>query len=168
MSTIELLIWLPSVNILFKSVPKILMAMFALVPESMWSMRCPSGCPTVAAIPGIRAIVSRTSAINSSRLRSSSLKFASISALFTVCECSSNSPRPVLLAVLSISSIVNNSVSTKLPRRLLSSNEVPGWVTTDKVREPSLNSGKKLRPIEENTKSETINMASVERITRLL
>ncbi len=74
------------------------------------------------------------------------MKFTSTSALFVVCECSSNSPLPVRLAVLVTSEIDNSSVSTKLPKLLLSSNDVPGFVTIDNVNAPSLNSGKKLLP----------------------
>ena len=35
-----------------RSSPKILTAMFARVPESMWSMRWEMGCPTVTFVPG--------------------------------------------------------------------------------------------------------------------
>ncbi len=144
-------------NILFKSVPNTLIAMLARVPEIMWSIRCPSGCPTVAAMPGTPAIFLRTSIINSSLLLSLRVNRASTSALFTVCACSSNSPHPVRREVLTISGMESNSVSTKFPNRLLSSNEVPGLQTTDKVSEPSLNSGRKVRPKVEYKISETRN-----------
>ena len=155
-------------NILFKSVPNTFIAIFARVPEIMWSIRCPRGCPTVAAMPGTPVIFLRTSIINSSLLRSFNVKFTSTSALFTVCECSSSSPRPVRRAELTTSGIDNNSVSTKLPNRLLSSSEVPGLQTTDKVKEPSLNSGKKVRPIVEYKTNETTNSPNEEYTTNFL
>ena len=122
------------------------MAILARVPESIWSMRCPSGCPTVKAIPGIPDSLLRTSAKNSSRGRPLRVKLTSTSALLTVCECSSSSPRPVRRHVLPTSGIDNISFSTRLPSLLDSPREVPGCVTTESVKAPSLNSGKKLRP----------------------
>ena len=65
------------------------------------------------------------------------------------------------MAVLMISGIVNNSVSTRSPRRLLSFSDVPGLVITESVREPSLNSGKKLRPMFRKATMATTNKANV-------
>ena len=44
--------WLASWRSVGRSSPKILTAMFARVPESMWSMRCEIGWPIVTFVPG--------------------------------------------------------------------------------------------------------------------
>ncbi|MDN3510227.1 MAG: transposase [Candidatus Jettenia sp.] len=46
------------------------MAMLALVPESIWSIRCPMGCPMVMSASGTALNFSRTSFMNSSLLTS--------------------------------------------------------------------------------------------------
>ena len=151
----------PMACIRLRSVPKSLMAMLARVPDSMWSMRWPSGWPTVAAMPGMDARVALTSAMNSSLLRPPRLKLTSISALLVACECSSSSPRPVRRDVLLTSGIFSSSRSMALPSSLLTSSDTPGCVTADMVSEPSLNSGRKLRPMRANSTTATTSSAAV-------
>ena len=69
---------------------------------------------------------------------------------------------------LETSGIDNNSVSVISPKRLLSSKEIPGFETTDKVNEPSLNSGRKLRPNDEKIIREITNKPNVEKIISFL
>ena len=83
-----------------RSSPKSLTAMFARVPESMWSIRCEIGPPIWMTMPGdrreVRAERRRGTRPSSARFSS---KRTSISAELTSCACSSSSARPVRRAV---------------------------------------------------------------------
>ena len=154
--------WLPMANILFRSVPKSLMAMLALVPESMASMRCVMGAPTSMLTPGRGASFSRMSCSTSSFERLSNMNGASISETFTPKACSSSSARPVLRPTVLISGISKSSFSTCFPILSDSSSEMPGRVLTLMVNDPSLNGGRKLRPRNENTTTLSTSAAPVE------
>ena len=143
---IAALIWFPTVNIRFKSVPNSLIAIFASVPESIASIRWEIGCPISILAPLIVDNFLRTSFITSSRLRSCNSKGASISETFTPKACSSNSARPVFRATVFISGTCNSNASARRPIWSDSSKEIPGSELTLIVKEPSLNGGKKLRP----------------------
>ena len=106
----------------------------------------PIGCPMVMFAPETLANFARTSSMNSARVRSLSTNGASISAAFTPWACSSSSALPVRRVVVWISGILSSSASTRLPILLLSAKEMPGKLTEEMTSEPSLNSGKKLRP----------------------
>ena len=58
----------PSLRSVARSSPKIFTAMFARVPESMWSMRWEIGWPMVTFVPGTAESLRRRSARNSSLL----------------------------------------------------------------------------------------------------
>ena len=77
-----------------RSSPKILRAICARTPESMWSRRCEIGCPTLTAA-GSMARRERMSVTTSSRLRLDRFRSTSISAECTPSACSSSSARPV-------------------------------------------------------------------------
>ena len=131
--------------------------MLALVPESMWSIRCPMGCPMVMLASETALNFSRTSFMNSSLLLSSKTKGASISAAFTPCACSSNSALPVLREVIEISGTDSRIFSILFPILFDSSSDMPGKLTALIVNVPSLNSGKKLRPKPNMRKIATMN-----------
>ena len=150
--------------ILFRSEPKILMAIFARVPESIWSILWEIGWPMVTLASLICESFSLTSSKNSSRLLSSKRKGTSISDELTPCACSSNSARPVLRVVEITSGILNRASSTLLPILLLSSSDSPGNETAAMVSAPSLNSGKKLLPNWVKAKIATTSIARAEPI----
>ena len=139
--------------------------MVACVPLTMWSMRWPSGCPTLVTTPGIEARRERTSAMKASLLRSDSWKLTSISAPLVACECSSSSPRPVRREVEVTSGMERSSFSNMRPNLLLSSNEMPGLATAAMVREPSLNGGRKSRPTVNKRPMATNRSATVVKMT---
>ena len=151
MSAIAALMLLPVIWSVLRSGPKIFIAIAALVPESIWSMRWPSGCPTVTATPGMALSLALTSSKTSSFGRLPSLKLTSISAPLVAWECSSRSPRPVRREVRTTSGMVSNSLSISSPSWSLTSSELPWPVTAEMVIEPSLKSGRKLLPIKLNT-----------------
>lgn len=168
MSPVISLICLPSENIRFRSSPNSLMAMLALVPESMASMRWLMGCPISMFAPVMPPSFSRTSAINSWRERSFNSKGASSSDTFTPKACSSSSARPVFRATVCISGICNNNSSALRPMRSLSSSETPGSVLRLIVNEPSLKEGRKLCPSVKKHPSAMRNKATVlPSVTRL-
>ena len=130
-----------------RSSPKILTAMLARVPDSMWSMRCEIGWPIVTFVPGQqrhllsqspRAPLRAAGPVISSR--------TSISADSTPCTCSSSSALPVRRAVDVTSGTLSSSRSRALPSAFESARLVPGIVTALTVRAPSLNSGRNDRP----------------------
>ncbi len=88
----------------------------------------------------------RTSAMKPSRPRSPNVNGTSTSLLFTLWACSSRSARPVLRVVPCTSGMVSSASSIRAPIVLLWSRLIPGRLTTPTTNEPSLNSGKKLRP----------------------
>ena len=137
---------LPRVNSLLRSSPKSLMAMLAFVPDSMASMRCEMGWPISTSAPLSVDSFCRTSATNSSRLRSDSSNGASSSEVLTPRACSSSSARPVLRATVFISGIVMSRRSARLPMESDSASEMPGTLLTLMVNDPSLNDGRKLLP----------------------
>ena len=140
------LICVPILYSLFKSFPKSLMAILAFVPESIASIRWDIGCPISMFTPLRIPNCWRTSARNSSLLRLSRIKGASISETLTPKACSSSSARPVLRATVCISGISISISSVIRPILSDSSREMPGIVLTLMVSEPSLNGGRKLRP----------------------
>lgn len=144
------------------------MAMFALVPESMWSMRWPMGCPMVRFAP--ETVPSRSPHLRHELGTGSFSKTngASISAEFTPCACSSSSARPVRRVVTWISGTFSSSSSSRLPILLLSSNEMPGKLTAEMTSEPSLNSGKKLRPNCDSPKIATATSTTAAAMTAVL
>ena len=155
-------------NILFRSSPNSLMAIFAFVPDNMASIRWLIGCPISMFAPVIVPSFSRTSATSSLRERSPSSNGASISDTFTPNACSSSSARPVLRATVCISGMVNSNSSARCPILLLSSSEIPGRELILIVNEPSLKEGRKLRPSVKNTPSATMKRAIVPpSVTRL-
>ena len=135
--------------------PKSLMATAARVPESMWSMRCEIGWPICTAIPGILAKSLRRAASNSALVRlgspfSSGLSMSmetSISAPSTPMACSDSSARPCCRPTATTSGCDNKTSSIWRPSWFDSSKFVPGRVLAPSVSEPSLNSGRKLRPM---------------------
>ena len=133
-------------NIVFRSVPKSLMAMLDCVPLSMASMRCEMGWPISILTPDNVFNLFLTSSINSDLLRSCSSNGASISDVLTPKACSSSSALPVFRATFLISGTESRSFSASRPIRSLSSRDSPGSVLTLMVSEPSLNEGRKLRP----------------------
>ena len=168
MSLIAPLIWLPSENILFRSSPNNLIAIFAFVPDSIASIRWLIGCPISMFAPVIVPNFSRTSATSSLRERSFNSNGASISETLTPNACSSNSARPVFRATVCISGIVINNSSARCPILLLSSSEIPGRELILIVNDPSLNEGRKLRPSVKNTPRATTKSPIVlPRVTRL-
>ena len=77
-----------------RSSPKIFSAISARMPESMWSIRCAIGWPTLTEA-GSTASRERISASISSRERDDGLRSTSISLKWTPSACSSSSARPV-------------------------------------------------------------------------
>ena len=159
--TASCIFW-PIVNIWFRSVPKILIAILASVPESIASIRCEIGWPISILAPVIVESFCRTSSITSERLRSFSSKGASISETFTPRACSSSSARPVLRATVLISGTSSNKASASRPNRSDSSREIPGKELTLIVNEPSLNGGKKLRPKLKKATKATTNRQTID------
>ena len=136
----------PSARSCGKSSPKILTATLARVPDSMWSMRCEIGCPTVTFVPGRSDTRCRISSSTESRERSDAFRRTSISADSTPCTCSSSSARPVRRAVDVTSGTLSSRRSSALPSALESARLVPGIVTALMVSAPSLKSGRNDRP----------------------
>ena len=161
MSCVACCICMPSECSVVRSGPKILMAMPALVPDSMASIRCEMGCPISTFTPGSVRSLARMSAITSSLLRSFSAKGTSISLVFTPKACSSSSARPVLRATSFTSGTCNSSFSACSPMRSLSSNDTPGSVLTLMVNEPSLKGGKNERPKLKNSTMVRVTTAPV-------
>ena len=151
MDDISLFIWFPRANILFRSVPKSFMAIPALVPESIASIRCEIGCPISILTPGMAESFVLISARTSDLDLLSSSKGASISETLTPRACSSSSARPVLRATVLISGTDRRMFSAILPTLSDSSSETPGKVLTLMVKEPSLKAGRKLLPRVQNT-----------------
>ena len=146
--------------ILLRSSPKIFMAMLDWVPDSMASIRCDMGCPISMFTPGMTESLLRISFITCSLLRSERVNGASISEVFTPRACSSSSARPVLRATLFISGTVSSISSANFPVLSLSSNDSPGNALMFIVKEPSLNVGRKLRPIVKRAAMEMIKSAA--------
>lgn len=126
------------------------MAIFALVPDNMASIRWVMGAPISMFTPEIILIFSRISARTSSFERLPSIKGASISDVFTPKACSSNSARPVLRPTVCISGTERRIFSAIRPILSDSSSDTPGKVLMLTVNEPSLKGGRKLRPKEES------------------
>jgi len=160
-SAIACLMRFPITNILFKSSPKSLMAIFALVPDNIASIRWLMGWPISIFAPEIIDSFLRTSAISSLRDLSFRIKGASISDTLTPNACSSSSALPVLRATVCISGIESKACSACNPKRLLSSSEIPGSELTLIVNEPSLKEGRKLLPRFRNVTSAAINKTAV-------
>ena len=104
------------------------------------------GWPISILAPGISESFSRISRTISPRVRSLSVYGASISETLTPNECSSNSARPVLRAVVRTSGTDSINFSASAPILSLSSSDIPGRVEILMVIEPSLKDGRKLRP----------------------
>ena len=129
-----------------RSVPKILTAIAARVPESMWSMRCEIGCPTENSRPGIIDSSSRSRASISSRSSKPGSSRTSISEYSTPSACSSSSARPVRRATVITPGCLITTRSAARTNSSLCSSEVPGSVTAVRVSAPSWNSGRKAVP----------------------
>ena len=164
-SLISLRISLPRAKRRLRSGPKILMAMLALVPESMASMRWLMGDPTSMFTPGMACSFSLMSATTSSFERPSRAKGASISEVLTPRACSSSSARPVLRPTTSISGMVISALSAMVPMRSDSSIDTPGRVLTLMVNEPSLKDGKKLLPMPAKITMARTRAAAVPKMT---
>lgn len=155
----------PMANIRFRSSPKSLMRCWPSYRKAWRRSRCEIGWPISTLMPLTWERRSRTSAMNSARERSSSTNGASISEAFTPRACSSSSARPVLRATVWISGTVSRISSTVRPIRSLSGKEIPGWVAMLMVSEPSLNPGRKLRPIPRKSTTPATNNTHTEAST---
>ena len=142
---------------MFRSDPKILTAMFARAPDSMWSMRCEIGCPMVMLVPGTSDSRSRISSSTASCGRPPGVSRTSISADSTPWTCSSSSARPVRRAVAATSGTSSSKRSMALPSASDSSRLVPGSVTALMTSAPSLKAGRNARPIRGTVARETAN-----------
>ena len=161
-------IWLPRENILFRSSPNSLMAILALVPLSIASIRWLMGCPISIFAPVMVPNFSSTSAISSVRERSFSSNGASISDTFTPKACSSSSARPVLRATVCISGMDSRSSSARCPILSLSSSEIPGNELMLIVNDPSLNGGRNERPkVKKNPRAMMNSPMVLPKVTRL-
>ena len=120
-----------------RSGPKRLIAMAARVPDSIWSIRWPIGCPTVMLVPAIPDSSARTSAMTSASSRPLRSSWASTCETLTPCASSSSSARPVRLAVVMTPGTCNSRRSTRFPISLDSSSEVPGTLMMAIVSDPS-------------------------------
>jgi hypothetical protein len=125
--------------------PKILTAMLARVPESMWSMRCEIGWPMTTLVPGIFA--------NSSAERGEQVGLAAVLHLEADLDLGGVDALGVLVelgaagaAGGATSGCASRIFSTMPPSAKDCSSEVPGSVTAATVSVPSLNSGRKVRP----------------------
>ena len=147
MSCIAVTTWFPSARSTPRSFPKILTATLARDPDSMWSIRCEIGWPTVMLVPGISDRRPRISCSTTSRGRPSGSSRTSISADSTPWTCSSSSARPVRRAVATTSGTSSRRRSIALPSAFDSARLVPGSVTALMTRAPSLKAGRKARPI---------------------
>ena len=141
------------------------MAIEALVPESIASMRCEIGCPISMFAPDRIDSFCLTSSSNSVWLRSPNVKGASISHTLMPKACSSSSARPVLRATVRISGICMSNLSALRPIESLSSSEIPGSDEMLMVNDPSLNLGRKLLPSDANitaaiTKATTVKQTA--------
>ena len=139
--------WLPSARSMASSSPKILTAILARVPDSIWSMRWEIGCPMVILVPGTSDRRSRISSRTTARGRPPGSSRTSISADSTPWTCSSSSARPVRRAVAATSGTSSSNRSMALPSAFDSARLVPGSVTALMTSAPSLNGGRKALPI---------------------
>ena len=137
------------------------MAMLALVPESIASMRWLIGWPISIFAPVMVDNLARTSATSSWRERSFNSNGASISLTLTPNACSSSSARPVLRATVCISGIDISNSSARCPILSDSAKEIPGNELILMVNEPSLKDGRKLRPNAKNITNATANSPPV-------
>ena len=120
--------WLASCRSVGRSSPKILTAMLARVPDSMWSMRCEIGCPIVTFVPGSSDTFCRSSSSTASRGRSFISRRTSISADSTPCTCSSSSARPVRRAVeVDLGNARAAAARAHCPGRSSRRGSCPGW-----------------------------------------
>ena len=127
-----------------RSSPKILSAISARTPESMWSSRCEIGWPTLT-LTGSTARRPRMSVTSSGLGRDPGFRSISRSEEWTPSACSSSSARPVRRPMDFTSCISRSSRSATSPIRLLSASEMPGLKVMLTVNEPSLNGGRKVR-----------------------
>ena len=85
----------PGARSVSRSSPKILTAISARTPDSMWSSRCEIGWPTLTDDAAARRAARRISATISALARADGLRSTSISEECTPSACSSSSARPV-------------------------------------------------------------------------
>jgi hypothetical protein len=141
------------------------MAIVAATPESMWSIRCLSGCSTSMAAPGSSALSSsRSVAMISCRLRllwGLTLRMYSLEE--TGMACSSSSARPVRRTKESNSRVGSSAVarisfslrSMILAASLDACSDEPGGRPTFTCTLPSSKSGRKLAFMPDSTQAAT-------------
>ncbi len=120
--------------------PKSFTATCALTPDNTSSMRWAINCPTLNNAPGIFAKSARIDCNNSSGdmvLSLPKFRCTSNSLIFGGKASSSNSLRPARWAIEITCGYFNNVLLTCLPKRMDSSNEVPGRVLITIIKLPS-------------------------------